>query len=67
MKLSLSNEGINKRGEHLHKYTYGDDFFNRQWPILSSWGTEKEAYRHKKTYISANKHVVLIMHASTVL
>ena len=30
-------------------------------------GTEKEAYRHKKTNISANKHVVLIIHASTVL
>ena len=63
----LSNEGINKRGEHLHKYTYDDEFINRQLPNLSIWGTEKEAYQHKKTYISANKHVVLIIHASNVL
>ena len=40
---------VNKRGEHLHKYTYDDEFINRQLPNLSIWGTEKEAYRHKKT------------------
>ena len=41
--------------------------FSRDNTKSERLGTEKEAYRHKNTNISANKHVVLIIHASTVL
>ena len=66
-KLSVSNEGIYRCDEYEHKYTYDDKFIYRQLPKLSVWGTQKEACGHKKTYISAHKHVALIMHASIVL
>ena len=54
-KLSLSNEGIYRSAEHLHKYTYDDEFINRQLPNLSVWETEMGAYRHKKTYTLVQK------------
>ena len=65
----ISYEGIYRCDEHVHKYTYDDEFINRQLPKLSGSGTQKEAYMygHKKTYICAIKHVDFTIFASIVL
>ena len=42
IKLSLYNERIYRRGEHLHKYTYDDEFFKRQLPNLSVWERKRK-------------------------
>ena len=52
IKLSLYNQGIYKRGEHLHTYTYDDEFFKRQLPNLSVW-------ERKRKHIDTKRHTLV--------